>query len=505
MSKGRRYDKESKLNIKKVIAVLIAIIVIIMFVIVLVKLIKSNDKKEKKNIQIGYFTIYENQKWGVIDGEGKTIIEPTYDEMIVIPDVTKDVFIVTYDINYEDGTYKSKAIDSNNKNIFSEYENVEVISNYNKQNSIFYYDNCLKVEKNGTYGLIDFSGKQLIDCLYDDIIPVPYLKNSLITIKDNKQGLISSTGAVLINNEYTNIAGLTEKYEDGYIVKGSDNKYGVIGTNKKIIVPVQYDDIKNVHSGNYYIVKENEKLKLFNSSTNQAIDVNADEVKSIDGENIIIKSDNKYGLINVAGEQKLETKYQDLTYIFSNAYIAKENDKYGIIDSEGNTKLENRYDYLTYRKDADFIEGTNKEKVDSDLIDRNLNVRLSGIISSINLEDGYMKIRIENEYKYYNFKFEEKKNTELLVNHTLFLDKKDGKYGYKNKDGIVVVNYIYDDATEQNKYGFAAVKKDGKWGAIDSEGNIVVNTTLELKNNPVIDFIGNWHLAEDINSGYYTK
>lgn len=505
MGRGRRYDKESKLNIKKVAAVIIAIVVIIMFITIIVKLIKSNDKRTAKNIPVGYYAIYENQKWGVINGEGKIIIEPTYDEMIVIPDISKDVFIVTYDINYEDGTYKSKAINSKNQDLFTNYENVEAILNYNKQNSIFYYDNCLKVEKNGAYGLIDFSGKQLIDCLYDEITPVPYLKNSLITIKDDKKGLISSTGAVLINNEYISISGLTEKYEDGYIVKNSENKYGVIGTNKKIVVPVQYEDIESAHSGNYYIVKEDGKLKIFNSSTNEDIETNAAEVKSIDGENIIIKSGNNYGLIDISGEQKLEAKYQDLTYTFSEYYIAKENNKYGIIDSEGNVKLEFKYDYLTYRKDEDFIEGSNNESINSDIIDRNLEVKLSGIISSINLEDGYMKIRVNNEYQYYNFKFENKKNTELLSNNTLFLAKKDGKYGYINKDGVVVVNYIYDDATEQNKYGFAAVKKDGKWGAIDEEGNMVVECTLELKNNPIIDFIGTWHLAEDINSGYYTK
>ena len=52
----------------------------------------------------------------------------------------------------------------------------------------------------------------------------------------------------------------------------------------------------------------------------------------------------------------------------------------------------------------------------------------------------------------------------------LFTVKKDGKYGYVDKNNVVVVNYIYDDATEQNNSGYVAVKKDGKWGAINSKG-----------------------------------
>ena len=39
MSRGRRYNNEPKLNIKKVIAVIIAIIVIVMFVIAIKNLI----------------------------------------------------------------------------------------------------------------------------------------------------------------------------------------------------------------------------------------------------------------------------------------------------------------------------------------------------------------------------------------------------------------------------------------------------------------------------------
>lgn len=132
-------------------------------------------------------------------------------------------------------------------------------------------------------------------------------------------------------------------------------------------------------------------------------------------------------------------------------------------------------------------------------------MKLSGIVSEINAEKGYMKVRINSEYKYYNLKFEEKKNTEILTNNTLFLSKKDGKYGYVNKNNVVVVNYIYEDATEQNESGYIAVKKDGKWGTLNSKGETVVKPSLALSNNPVIDFIGQWHLAEDANANYYTK
>ena len=51
-------------------------------------------------------------------------------------------------------------------------------------------------------------------------------------------------------------------------------------------------------------------------------------------------------------------------------------------------------------------------------------MKLSGILSEINITNGYMRIRIDNDYKYYNFKFEEKTNKEVLSTNTIFLDKK---------------------------------------------------------------------------------
>ena len=44
-----------------------------------------------------------------------------------------------------------------------------------------------------------------------------------------------------------------------------------------------------------------------------------------------------------------------------------------------------------------------------------------------------------------------------------------------------------------------------KMGAINSKGETVVEPKYTLENNPIVDFIGTWHLAEDINAGYYTK
>lgn len=69
MSRGKRYD-EPKLNIKKVIAVIVAIIVLIMFIIAIKNLLDTS-KKEGNTSVTSYYPIYTNEKWGVIDSSRK--------------------------------------------------------------------------------------------------------------------------------------------------------------------------------------------------------------------------------------------------------------------------------------------------------------------------------------------------------------------------------------------------------------------------------------------------
>ena len=133
MGRGKRYETEGKLNYQKVLAVILAIAVIIMFIFIIKNVF---NEREKLNKDYEYFVLYSANKWGVINQEGEEVISPSYREMIVIPDKTKDVFICTYDINEESGEYKTKAINKKNEAIFTKYEQVEAISNIDKDNNV---------------------------------------------------------------------------------------------------------------------------------------------------------------------------------------------------------------------------------------------------------------------------------------------------------------------------------------------------------------------------------
>ena len=501
MSKGKRYETEGQLNYQKVFAVIIAIVVIIMFIFI-IKNVLSNTEETNKNYE--YFTVYSSNKWGVINQEGNIVIEPSYQEMIIIPDKTKDIFICMYNINEETGEYETKALNSKNEEIFTDYEQIEVLENSDKNDNLWFEEGVLRVKKNGKYGLIDLDGKEILPCEYDEITALDGIENSLILTKDGKKGLANDKGSIIIEPLYKEIINLGETYKEGYITIDEQGKYGLISTTKKQILENKFDEIKQIYLNNYYIVKENGVDKIINSSGEQILENLVNQVQSATQRGFIIKENDLYGEVNSSGEKLIESKYQDLKEIKEGIYLAKQNDKYGIIDINENIKIPFEYKAISYNDKANLFI-VEDENYNTLIFDKDYNKKIEGVLTELNTEKSYIRMRINDEYKYYNFNCEEKENTEILTDNTLFLSKKDGKYGYVDKKGNVVVEYIYDDATEQNEYGFVAVKKDGLWGSLNSEGKEVIEPKYNLENNLLINFIGKWHLGEDLNMNYYCE
>lgn len=502
-SRGRRYDDQPKLNLKKVIGVIVALAVIIMIIISIVNIIKNSGKKvEVKNYS--YYTAYENGKFGVINSEGETVIQASYDEIIAIPNNSRPIFICTYDVNDLDGTYKTKAINEKNEEILTGYDKIEAIDNSDSKQNVWYEDNVLRVSRNGKYGIINFEGQEVLPCEYDEITALKGVTSNFLVKKDGKLGLVNEKGQTIINTEYKNILTLKEGYKSEYVIVNAENKYGVISTSGTILIDPTYEGIKYLGSSNLFAVKQDDTWKLMDTEEKKiVIDGGYKDIVEAKSENIVVvNNDGKYGVVSKTNEEKIKPQYEDLKYAFSIYYIAKKDGKYGVINLENEEVIKFEYKNMVYVENGGFIEA-DKTDTETVIFDNNLGQKVSGIVSEINTDKGYIKVYTDNEYKYYNFKLEEKNSSDLLTANTLFLSKKDGKYGYVDKSGKVVVDYIYEDGTEQNSKGFAAVKKDGTWGSINKVGAISQDTTINLDNNIYIDFIGAWHLS---NSGlYYEK
>lgn len=497
MSRGRRYNNEPKLNIKKVIGVIVAVIVIIMFIIAIKNLLNS-DSSSNNLVSTSYFLINENNKWGVIDNNAKIIIEPTYSEAIIIPNKKQDIFICTNNANYEDGTYETKVLNAKGKELFTQYEKVQALENYDENNNLWYEENVLLVEKDGNYGLINFKGNEILEPEYEKIYTLKGTENSIITEKDGKKGLVSHLGQVLVENKYEEIKSLGENTK-AYIVKSND-KYGVEG-----ILDCKYEEIKELDNKSGFCVKEDENYKVINTEGESVFTEKFDSIETIKDNIIVYKYKDKYCAYDIKNKKKTDEAYSTLKYTSNGLFIFRKDNNYGIIDINGETKIKDEYSNINYYENVNIYELEEKDAEINTILNGDLKEILKGIISEVNSEKSYIKLWTEDNYGYYNLSGEKLNSKDVLTNNNLFLSKQNGKYGFVDKQGNIVVDYIYDDAKEQNEYGYISVKKDGLWGCLDKKGDTVSEAKYDLDDNLLIDFIGAYHLGVDTNSMYYTK
>ena len=219
---------------------------------------------------------------------------------------------------------------------------------------------------------------------------------------------------------------------------------------------------------------------------------------------VIFEREQKYGIMGTDRMILVKPQYDSLKELENGKIVAEKDGKKGIINMQDTEELPFSYKSINYNKKANLYIAEDTDN-NTSIIDQDYNIKLIGILTEFNEEDEYIRMRIGTEYQYYNFKCEETSNIDVLKGNTLFLKQENGKYGYVNKKGETVVDYIYDDATEQNIYGYVAVKKNGLWGSIDRDGKEIIAPKYELTNNIIINFIGKWHLGEDLNMKYYCE
>ena len=354
------------------------------------------------------------------------------------------------------------------------------------------------MKKTGQYGLINFSGDTILDPHFDKIETLKGVKNSFITTQNGKKGLVNAAGKQIIENQYEEIQSLG-KNTQAYIVK-ENNVYGVYH-----ILECQYDEIKPLGNQEFFCVKEGNKTKVIDASGKEVFTEKFDSIEAIQDQIIVYQYNQKYCAYDIENKQKLKDTYQELKYTANHLFIARTANTYGIIDMENTTRVPKNYTNITYYQDANCYELQEKNSTVSTILNNQLEEITKGIISQVHPEKSYLRIWTENGYEYYDFNGTKKNAQDILTQNNLFLSKQNGKYGFVDKQGNVVVDYLYDDATEQNEFGYIAVKKDGLWGCLDKKGNILCPTQYNLENNLLIYFIGEYHLGEDLNLNYYTN
>lgn len=441
-------------------------------------------------------------KYGLINLEGKEIVKPIYDEINSLPYKEGELLVKQ---NEKYGVINMKG----NSLIEIAYDQIKVDGYYTDENKYkdAGYIVLIKTQEGYRYGYLDNRGKELLKPEYNEISRVTEIQDNdnayLIAAKNGQFG-VTKKADTIIGNEYQSIQ--YDANNKVFVIEKS-RKYGIANLEGKVIVPVQYNQIDI--TGIYLYAQNEQGTTVYNSNgTEVKIDANI-AILNTDNEKYKIRINNEkgttYGVINQEGKQLIEEKYSYIEYLYDNYFIiSNENKKLGIIDDKENIKVEANNDSLQKIKNTDLIQASPDNKT-TQIYTKSMQKVCEMKDAIIEVEDTYIKIYNEEETKYFNKEGKELKNTEVYPNNKLFVAVKDGKYGFIDKEGNVIVDYKYDKAFEFNGYGFATIKKDGKWGAINEQGQEVVAPIYKIQNQKQPSFIKNYYqVIYGFGEFYYT-
>ena len=422
---------------------------------------------------------------------------------------------------------------------------------YDEIKSLEYREGTLKVKVNDKYGLINIKGVEIINPEYDDIKSDQYYtkQNEYMDagfilkskIDDGyKFGYADKNGNIIINTEYSKLERATgiQNIENIYLIVSEKGKEGVLKNNQKLIEllfeKVEYNDQCNV-----FVVSKNSKQGVFSFEGKEILKLDYDSIICSNGrisakknneteyynnkgekqestfKNIIatsnedysitIDKDDKFGVINKNGQKVIENQYSNIEYAFGKYFIATQNDKVGVIDANNKIAIDFSYDIIQKIKDKNILQAIISSSNTVEIYNNDMKKQVTVNKIIVYSFDTYLKIASEDDVKYFDNNGNLITNKEIFVNNSLLAYNKDGKWGFVDKNGNIVIEPQYDLVTELNQYGFAGIKKDNLWGVIDYTGKIIVSPIYKINGNDP-DFINKYYKT-NIGFGfeYYTE
>ena len=307
-------------------------------------------------------TTEEGYRYGYIDYKGKLVLEPEYNELSRIVEISDNEN--AYLLCAKNGQF---GVMKNEKEIVpNEYQSIE----YDENNQL------LVVEKSKKYGISTLEGNLIVPVQYNsiDITGIYlYAQNEQGTTVYNSNGTEANidTNMAILNTE-------NEKYKIR-IDNTNGTKYGVIGKDGEQIIEEKYNYIEYLYDRYFIVSDENSKLGVIDDKDNVKIEINNDSIQKVGDTKILqaeladeeitrlykedmslicemknptVETKDNYIKIYNADETKYFSKEgkelkNSEVYTNNTLFAKKENDKWGFVNTNGDFVVEAKYDKVT--------------------------------------------------------------------------------------------------------------------------------------------------------------
>ncbi len=373
-------------------------------------LIDFEGKKLTKNIYTsienlqsteGKFLVNKDNKYGIVNLKGKVLVKCEYDEIktdgyyteqegykksgFIVSNKTDDGYRYSY-INYKGKTLLEEKYNdivritqlddiylvASENGQYGLYKNAKEIIEPQYQSITYGEKEIMLVERNKKYGIVNLSGRTLIDIKYDNIeIKGMYLyaestnqnqvfdfNGNEVSMNFNKEiyetdnqdyrvitlinndityyGVEDAKGATLVNSKYRY---LEYVYGNYFIARNDDGKLGVIDSKDKTVIDFKYDMIQRI---------KNKNLLQALETTDYKTEIYSDNLEVLcTMQNAIIENEDEY--IKVYNNDKEEIYFdKEGNKIEANSQLVQDNKVQGLPEKIGKYEkvqysLENAY------------------------------------------------------------------------------------------------------------------------------------------------------------------
>ncbi|SDD42286.1 WG containing repeat-containing protein [Algoriphagus faecimaris] len=196
---------------------------------------------------------------------------------------------------------------------------------YNGQEGLF------PAQKNGAYGFVDGEGNWKIPPTFQEVTPFSEAKAAFKA--GLLWGLMNDQGSILSAPQWDEI----KPFRQGLALAGKDKKWYLLDTSGKVIANEGYEQISRTEQG-YFLFGNNQKIGLANTLGDIMLSVDYDFLQREKSDLIIVGQNQKIGIVTESGDVKLPLDYQEILVDLPNRQILAKSNYRPVIVIEPETK-----------------------------------------------------------------------------------------------------------------------------------------------------------------------
>lgn len=401
---------------------------------------------------------YKNGKAGIINREGKILLDAVYKDVIIRSDSTADVVQLR---NW-------KILDGNNRLLYNlNFDSIRPVGKDRWVTSIRFYNSA--GQPTLMAALTDAQGRQLIE--YRPMYIYKFEGQLAKILEKQRFGVINHNGSYILPAEFDSVA----------------------FSKDAIIAGIRLDK-----QWYWHLFDQNGKKK--SRHTYQAIVPQEDDL-------IPARLNNRWGYINNLGDEVLMCRY-DTTYAFEGDLARVRYDgSMGIINREGMWQIRPSAEHITIVSPTRFIA---RNKTSHQLLDENGKILFSTPFVLHPVDGAILEINTGKQYGLLDLNGTRLTPTEYdwiseLKENEIFLARKNGYKGILSKNGR---RFIAESPKTFNRIfniheGFLAVEVDKQHGFVDTEGRLRISNrydsvTYFSEDFAAVKLLGRWGYVDKI-------